>query len=342
MRTAIIVTVIAFTFFVLLQPASAIQVAPYESTTQPGILAVQKLNSTDNGTETRIFTVIVGSSGFNGSAYPINIQVSQGDKVTIRFVYGDGSLSFDNPHIILIDGYNIETGKIDRETPVQELTFTAGQVGNFHFHCALPCVGMENLQQGTLVVATSKQGAPIATNLTQMKVENNGNGISISARLTDQQGAPVSGAIVNFYVSTDFGPLNLGQNATASDGSVQFEYSPGSLREMVVTAAFAGSGRYMESKAATSFIPQSAQGSGGVLVLVSPGALQPPANLVSPYLSGQVSAMDLRLVGVQPVLGAIIVTIALLIVISVWSVYALVVKEILAVRKAGKAQERNL
>ncbi len=340
MRNAVIVAVIAFTFFLLLQPANATQVAPYGSIAQSGVLAIQKPNSTDNGTETSLFTVIVGSSGFNGSADPISLQVSQGDRVTIKFVYGDENLSFDNPHIVLMDGYNIQTGKIDRETPVQELTFTAGQVGSFHFHCALPCVGMENLQQGTLVVVTSKQGAPIATNLTQMKVETSGNGISISARLTDQQGLPVSGAIVHFYVSTDFGPLNLGQNATASDGTVQFDYSPGSLREMVVTAVFTGSGRYLESKAATSFIPQSMQTS-GVLVLVSPVPLQPPANLVTPYLSGQVPAMDLRLVGVQPVPAAIIVTIALLIVISVWSVYALVVKEILALRKAGKAQEGN-
>ncbi len=81
-------------------------------------LAVENSTPTHSNATAKIFTIIVGSSGFNGSVSPISIQVTQGDNVTIKFVYGDENLSFDNPHAIRIEGYNIETGKIDRETPL--------------------------------------------------------------------------------------------------------------------------------------------------------------------------------------------------------------------------------
>ncbi len=344
MRRAILLAMVAFTFLLLLQTASSAGYALSDSTVLSGNIAVESPGPTNSGSTARVFTIIVSSAGFNGSADPISIQVSQGDDVTIKFLYGDQSLNFDNVHVIGIDGYNIETGKITKKTPVQEVRFTAGQVGTFQFHCTVPCYGMENLQQGSIVVSPSTQGTSIGTSFSQMKVVASGDSFSISARLTDANNIPVPGAIVNFLVNTDFGSLNLGHNVTGSNGAVHFLYSSGSgySREMTITAYFAGSGHYSQSKATAVFSPPIAQPS-DLVVLVNPELMYPRArpSLTFPYVSGQMASIDLRLVGVHPIAAWIIVIVGLIVVVSVWSVYGLVLKEIFAIRKAGKGRREN-
>ncbi len=125
-----------------------------------GNLKVLNLTPSSNETGVKYFTVLVSASGFNGSPNPFYLQVIQGDRIDIRFVYSDQDLSFDNPHKMLIGGYNIVTGDIDGQIPVQEVNFTASQVGSFQFYCIIPCFGMENLQQGFLVVSASSADSP--------------------------------------------------------------------------------------------------------------------------------------------------------------------------------------
>jgi len=320
-----IALVALFTFFLILQVTNTVTVSS-ELTNTPGNLAVFNLTPSNNATGVKDFTVIVSASGFNGTATALNLPVNQGDQVTIRFVYGDQSLSFDNPHKMRIGGYNIVTGNIDRLIPVQIVNFTASQVGRFQFICIIPCYGMENLQAGFIIVSASSRQAPVATNLSHLNVEASGNIVTLSVVLANQKGAPISGAIVEFYVSTDFGPVKMGQNTTASDGTAQLAFSMTTPREIFVTAGFAGSGQYLQSQTGTSFTPP-------------PGQVE--ATQGAPWVNGQAPSVDLRLAGIEPVHSIIIVTVGLIVILSVWSVYALVLKEVGAVRRAGRKREEE-
>lgn len=325
MRLAVAL-VILFTFFLVLHTANT-ATASAQSTDISGNLTVFNFTPGSNSTGVRYFTVIVSASGFNGSSNPFYLQVIQGDRIDIRFIYGDQDLSFDNPHKMLIGGYNIVTGNVNRQIPVQEVNFTASQVGSFQFNCIIPCFGMDNLQNGFLVVSASTRTAPVSTNLSNLNVAADGNIITASVLLANQKGAPISGAIVEFSVSTDFGPVKMGQNTTGPDGTTQLSFPMNAPRGIVVTAHFAGSGQYLQSQTATTFTP--------------PPRRTEPA-LETPYVNGQAPGVDVRLAGILPAHSLIIVTVGLIVVLSVWCVYAFVLKEILAVWKAGRKMEEHV
>jgi hypothetical protein len=320
-----IVLVALFTCFLILQTLSAAPVSA-QGAHVSGNLIVSDSAKGGNSTGVRHFTVIVSASGFNGSPNPLYLQAIQGERVDIRFVYGDQFLSFDNPHKMLISGYNIVTGNIDRAIPVQEINFTAGQVGSFQFYCIIPCFGMDNLQNGFLVISASTQTAPVSTNLGNLKVEATGTIITASVLLSNQKGAPISGAIVEFAVSSEFGPVKMGQNVTGPDGTAQLSFPLNTPRDILVTAHFAGSGQYLQSQLSTSFSPP-------------PLKTGPPPE--TPYVNGQAPSVDLRLAGILPIHSLIIVALGLVVVISVWSVYALVLREIAVIWKAGKRMDED-
>lgn len=324
MRAAAILVAL-FTFFLIVQFANATP-ASAQLTNISGKLTVFNSPPSVNETGVRYFTVLVSASGFNGSPNPFYLQVIQGDRVDIRFVYADQDLSFDNPHKMLIGGYNIVTANIDQLIPVQEVNFTAGQVGSFQFYCIIPCFGMENLQEGFLVVSASTRTAPVSTNLSQLNVAANGNIITVTVLLVNAKGAAISGAIVEFSVSSDFGQVKMGQNTTGSDGTAQLSFLLNTPRPILVTAHFAGSGQYLQSQTATSFHPPPRQ---------------TPPPLETPYVNGQAPSVDLRLAGILPIHSLIIVTVGLIVVLSVWCVYALILKEVVKVWKAGKITEED-
>jgi hypothetical protein len=322
---AAIVLVAFFIFFLILQTMNPNPVSA-QSAQVSGNLAVSTPTQGSNSTGVRYFTVIVSASGFNGSPNPFYLQAIQGDRIDIRFVYGDQFLSFDNPHKMLIGGYNIVTGNVDRAIPVQEVNFTAGQVGSFQFYCIIPCFGMDNLQNGFLVVSASSETAPVETNLSNLNVGATGTIITASVLLRNQKGAPISGAIVEFAVSSDFGPVKMGQNVTGPDGTAQLSFPLNTPRDILVTAHFAGSGQYLQSQLSTTFSPP-------------PLTTGPPPE--APFVNGQAPSVDFRLAGILPIHSLIIVTVGLIVVISVWSVYALVLREIAVIWKAGKRVDED-
>ena len=68
------------------------------------------------------FVIIVSEEGFNGTAGNLNMSVTSGDTVKIKFIYGDAcpaklqlpgcdSLAFDNPHQLDVQGYSVEVGR---------------------------------------------------------------------------------------------------------------------------------------------------------------------------------------------------------------------------------------
>ncbi len=311
---------------VLIAPAFAVAERSANLVFASGTLGVNPSASISNNTSMRELTVVVGRTGFNGSSRALSIQVDQGERVRINFVYGDSDLRQDNPHIVTIEGYNIQTGEIGRKNPIETVEFTAGQVGKFRFYCSIPCLGMENLQQGFLEVNPPKLQTFIRTNASARHLEIHHPNVAhfiphtdllhVVAYLTDEKGSPVVGVLVDFLVGTSFGAMKVASNVTEADGSAHLLYPLVSLRQMMVVIDFGGSGIYRASNSTQVFSPD-----------IFPGEAAE-----TPYLSGQNTLVDPRVVGVQPYVGAILVAVIAVVVGAVWSTYAHVLSQILKIK----------
>ena len=274
-----------------------------------------------------VFTVMISSQGFNGSSNTLNLAVSQGDQVSITFVYNDPTVY--TAHEIAIEGYNLQTTIIDQANPTSKLQFVAGQAGTFQIHCIIPCVGMENLQNAWLVVKQAI-GKIVRTTLTLQtalmvqtlqNLPSAGSSLGIIARVTDSAGNPITGLIVSFYVSTDFGMMEIGNNVTDKNGVARYDYTLASIRNMSVEAYFPGSGIYQSGNATTYLSPSN---TGTVFVSIGGEANHPVE---------QGGFFDIRLVGVPDNVSVVLVAIVLIAILSVWSTFAYVVGLLLKIRR---------
>jgi hypothetical protein len=288
-----------------------------------GVLAVS--TSEDPGSKT--FTIIVGHDGFNHTSGPLTIQVNQGDNVTIKFVYGDSNFAYDNPHVIRIEGYNIQTQLLDKKAPVQRLSFIVGQTGTFVIHCVLPCFGMENLQNGALEVIPSPLKIAITTITTMQHMEYHQNlHFHVIAVVTDKNNKPVSGVLVDLFVETDFGLMKRGSNVSQADGSVHFLYPLTVMRDTEILVSFGGSGNLRPSNVTGMLLTNYTNFSN---------------NQTTPYLFGQTRLIDLRLIGIPPLPAYATVLVAMVVLAAVWSVYVFVLTLVIAIRRLGKKGEAN-
>ncbi|HKM75135.1 MAG TPA: hypothetical protein VJZ32_01800 [Candidatus Bathyarchaeia archaeon] len=274
----------------------------------------------------KIFTVMVSSQGFNGSSNTLNLDVSQGDQVEITFIYDS---TVNTAHKIAIEGYNIQTAIIDKANPTSQIQFVAGQAGSFQIHCIIPCVGMENLQNAWLVIEQIT-GVIIGTTLTLSNLNLTGSLLNIIARVTDRAGNPITGLIVSFYVSTEFGMMSIGNNVTDTNGVARFTYPLASIRDMTVEAYFPGSGIY-QSGNATAFLAPSNSGT----VFVSIGGE------TNNFPGGEGSFFDTRLVGVSTEISEVLATIVLVVILCVWSTYAYVVGLVLRIKRQNSKKNRG-
>jgi len=282
----------------------------------------------DSGVET--FTMLVSSHGFNGSSNTLNLDVSQGDQVDITFVYSDPTVN--TAHQIAIEGYNIQTAIIDKANPTSKIQFVAGQAGSFLIHCIIPCVGMENLQNAWLLVKQST-GVLIGTRLTLqngLSLAFNGSVLNIIAHVTDKAGNPITGLIISFYVSTDFGMMEIGNNVTDTNGVARFAYPLPSIRNMTVAAYFPGSGIYLSGNATASFAPSS---SGTAFVSIG--------GETNNFPGGEGSFFDTRLVGVSTEISVVLATIVLVVILCVWSMYAYVIGLVLKIKRENSKKNRG-
>ncbi len=275
----------------------------------------------------RTFTIVVSSTGFNGTSTSMNVTVNQGDTVTINFVYGDGALSFDNPHQVKIEGYGLTTGTIDRSSLTQTLSFKVNQAGQFQIHCVQPCFGMTNLQQGVLLVKQACLGSTlIPTGLSPLLFDlRSSRAVAVSTTLANMTNTPVSGVIVDFYVNTDFGQMVIGHNTTTRDGLAELTYTPGTTNTLYVTVTFGGTCVYGMSTV-------------GAIFQLPPSGFQP--NGQSPFINGQ-TQVDPRLVGVVPILAMTIVGLGAIVVGSVWATIAYVGVSTLRLRRGRRSREEE-
>jgi len=274
----------------------------------------------------RNFTIIVGHDGFNHSSGPLTLHVNQGENLTIKFIYGDANFTFDNPHIIMIEGYNAQTHLLDKKAPVQVLSIIVGQTGRFVIYCIIPCFGMENMQTGVLEVVPGPVRVAINTILAMHHMEyHRGPHFHEKSVVTDKNGDPVSGVLVDLFVYTSFGLMMLGSNITQADGTVDFLYPLTTTRDMSVFVSFGGSGHLRPSNATGMLL--------GNYTTVNRN------EATTPYLFGQTRLIDLRLAGIPPLPAYVVVIVAMTVLAAVWSVFAYVLTQILAIRRIGKKQE---
>ncbi len=98
------------------------------------------------------FRVEVSRDGFDDADGPFELDVEQGQEVEITFVYADGDFIQNNPHVIVIPEYGIETAAIDEDNPEETVRFTVSGSGSISFKCNNPtCVGHLKLQGGQVV-----------------------------------------------------------------------------------------------------------------------------------------------------------------------------------------------
>jgi hypothetical protein len=141
--------------------------------------------------------------------------------------------------------------------------------------------------------------------------------------VTDRAGNPITGLIVSFYVSTDFGMMKIGDNVTDTNGVAHFAYPLPSIRDMTVTAYFPGSGIYQSGNTTASLTPSN---SGTVFVSVGGETNHPPSGEGAFFF-------DTRLVGVPTEVSAVLVALVLIVILCVWSTYAYVIGLILKIKR---------
>jgi len=78
---------------------------------------------------------------------PSELQINQGDTVTIRLV------STDVVHGLYVDGYDISVEADPGQTAT--LTFTADRAGSFRFRCNITCGAMHPFMIGKLTVGNN-------------------------------------------------------------------------------------------------------------------------------------------------------------------------------------------
>lgn len=288
--------------------------------------------------QVKSFTVVVSRHGFNGTDKTLALNLVQGDAVHITFVYGDGDLPYDNPHVIFLVGYDLRTAYISKSDPIATLDFVATETGTFAFYCLVPCEGMVNLSSGTVVVAHRPSGAlPTALDVTLDGARIQGQLVDIMASLT-QGSQPISNARVYFYVNTTFGLMRAGTAVTDEKGVARIGYKFTGSGNLTVIAAFAGTESLAPSDRQLNVFVES-RSNEPIVVGILPDAMGENRPTL-PYALGQNQIPDIRAVGVPLSQSLPVITLVLLIVGSVWAAYVYVFAQIRAI-KSGSPPEQE-
>ena len=121
---------------------------------------------------------------------------------------------------------------------------------------------------GLVLVAPLTLGAgpavPTSLTLNVASRVDLGSPILIEATLRDQSGKPVGDAVVRLYtsatfLSTESGPIEIGDATTNENGVAIFEYVPSRNVTMEVRAEYQGDGQYEPSQATASFVVEGSR-----------------------------------------------------------------------------------
>lgn len=288
-------------------------------------------------TQLRAFTVIVSRNGFNGTAGSFTLNVQQGDSVKITFIYGDDDLAVDNPHAIAFDGYRIQTASIGKSNPTVTIEFVADVSGTFNFYCYIPCLGMENLLAHLVVAPT--EGSQTPTTLNLAVTSTNSNWFLVSAKVENMSGQPLAGVPVTFYENTTFGKLFLKKVPTNPEGIAVLNYIPTRIGSVQILAENLGSAQYGTSAKSivvtTPVRSTQTQIEGNVYF----GVKVP--NQRTGIFYGISYPPNLSMIAVSTTMNIIIVAIAGTVLLSVWSTYGYILRQLARLPKQGPALQET-
>lgn len=192
---------------------------------------------------------------------PEEVEVEEGKLVELTFVWAHQGHVGDE-HIMVLEGYKLESEKITSENRETTLKFVANKPGTFGFRCDLECEVHDITQNGRLKVGRGGTGASAAAALTPTKLTlspsswvSAGDSINLMAVVVDEKGAPVSKAEVHFALDAEFagtkGQMAIGTAKTDVNGVAYLNYRPTlANRQQKITARFAGMGVYDKSEQA--------------------------------------------------------------------------------------------
>ncbi len=194
------------------------------------------------------------------------IEAEQGQQVELTFVWANQSYPEMQEHIIALDGYKLETDKINATSRETTIKFIADQPGTFGFQCTEICVAHGYLQKGSLKVTRSaavggESGGgtsvillvPTTLSVTPSSWTTAKDAVTLKAVLQDDKGAPVSKAEVRFYMEREFGGVQgqmlIGSAKTDSKGIASVKFQPTTSAQLqTIVARFEGVGMYAESQ----------------------------------------------------------------------------------------------
>ncbi len=181
------------------------------------------------------------------------VEVEQGRLVELTFSWAHQGYP-EEEHIIVLDGYKLETDEITAGHREATLNFIADKSGSFNFKCDLECEVHDFLQRGVLRVTRGGGGGPAAPVFTPTKLEVTpstwatvGDPVSLLVSLRDSDGKPVPKAEVALTLAAGFAgvqaPMALGHIKTDANGVGFFEYQPTvPMQQHAITARFEGAG----------------------------------------------------------------------------------------------------
>ena len=190
------------------------------------------------------------------------IQVEQSSLVELTIVWAHKAYAQEE-HIIIVEGYKLETDKLNATHREAVLKFIADKSGTFGFKCDLDCDVHDHLQKGQVRI-TRGGGGGAATALTpttltispSASILAGGELVTLMTTLKDASGAPVSKAEVHFSVDADFvgtsGKMEIGMAKTDANGVAFLDYQPTlNAEQQKISAHFEGLGIYAESQQST-------------------------------------------------------------------------------------------
>lgn len=203
--------------------------------------------------------VEVTDNGFNNTPGDYTIEVEQGRLVELTFVWAHQAYPREE-HIMVLEGYKLESDKIDGGHRETTLRFIADKAGTFGFQCDIECDLHDFLQRGHLKVKGGGSGGAATATPTSLTIDPSawrvtGEIVTLMAALKDDKGAPVPKAEVRFSTDAQFGPtkgqMDLGTAKTDANGVAFLDYQPTrAAQQQTITARFEGMGVYGESEQA--------------------------------------------------------------------------------------------
>ncbi len=202
--------------------------------------------------------VEVTDNGFNGKSGDFTLEAEQGALVEITFVWAHQAQPSEE-HIIVVEGYNLETEKINAKNRESTIKFIADKPGTFGFRCDIECHVHDYLQRGQMKIAprggSSESAAftPTTLSVSPSSWVTGGDTVNLTAVLKDDKGTPVSKADVRFTVEAEFagakGDMEIGRAKTDANGVAFFDYQPLlGVKQHKITAHFDRMGIYDQSQ----------------------------------------------------------------------------------------------